>query len=95
MLTVLYLWSLISYPVYSIPRPTGKFPVSYKHIRMNDAYRTEVSVFYPCADNKAEPVSIQWLPNKKFAKQLYELIIMAGYVPISEWCFDVAYHFLK
>ena len=37
----------IYFPVLQIPPPTGKFKVGFTEFRLDDKYKTEVSVFYP------------------------------------------------
>ncbi|CAD8124555.1 unnamed protein product [Paramecium sonneborni] len=87
-------WNINNFIFYQFPKPTGKYRTCYKQIKLNDSYSTDASVYYPCADRKQEDVSYKWLPNHKFAKQLYEIsILQTKWVP-SEWIFDVALSFL-
>ncbi|CAD8176937.1 unnamed protein product [Paramecium pentaurelia] len=95
VLTILYIWTLISYPVYEFPKSTGKYRTCYKSIKLNDSYQTDTSVYYPCQDNKQEDIKYKWLPNNKFSKLIYELSILSTKWAPSEWIFDIGLSFLN
>ncbi|CAD8145160.1 unnamed protein product [Paramecium octaurelia] len=95
VLTILYIYTLISYPVYQFPKTTGNYRTCYKQIKLHDTYQTDASVYYPCVDNQQEDIEFKWLPDNKFAKQLYEIsVLQTKWVP-SEWVFDIGLGFLN
>lgn len=44
MLTIIYIMTLITYPVYKFPEPTGPYHVGYRECRSEDGYRTSICV---------------------------------------------------
>lgn len=90
----MYILTLVSYPVYEFPEPTGQHHVGYLSYRLEDSYHTKVAVydiviyvyrFYPTDDPVKQGLTevqitrltkkIQWSPDNKMTKQIYEYIV--------------------
>jgi platelet-activating factor acetylhydrolase len=44
VLTIFYIYTLVTYPAYEFPQPTGPHKVGYRTLRVNDGFYSKVAM---------------------------------------------------
>ncbi|EAR90798.1 platelet-activating factor acetylhydrolase (macronuclear) [Tetrahymena thermophila SB210] len=69
---ILHMLIVIKLPVYQIPDPQGQNKVGIKQMRIQDEFKTEVSVYYPCLDKNQKHRYTKWSHGKEYWRSMYE-----------------------